>query len=255
VIPSFGDWRLDAALGSCLVLGLQHGFDYDHLAAISDITAVERRWRSGLRLGLTYALGHAFCVAVLGLGVLQLHVGLPQGIDSWAERLVGLTLIALGIGVVAGILRRDAHGHRHARIESRLSVAINGLLWAAWRTRRLWNPELPQPDRFRWMYTGKSVFAIGMLHGIGAETPSQLGLFFLAKSLGGTGTGLLGLVAFCTGLVVMNGIMTASLGGAFKAGGNHPHFYHAIAWTGAAYSCVVGLIFLLGISGHLPSLG
>jgi len=105
------------------------------------------------------------------------------------------------------------------------------------------------------MYTGKSVFAIGMLHGIGAETPSQLGLFFLAKSLGGTGTGLLGLVAFCTGLVVMNGIMTASLGGAFKAGGNHPHFYHAIAWTGAAYSCVVGLIFLLGISGHLPSLG
>ena len=56
MIPSFGDWRIDAALGSCLVLGLQHGFDYDHLAAISDITAVERRWRNGLRLGLTYAL-------------------------------------------------------------------------------------------------------------------------------------------------------------------------------------------------------
>jgi len=255
MIPSFGDWRLDAALGSCLLLGLQHGFDYDHLAAISDITAVERRWRSGLRLGLTYALGHAVTVAALGIAVLELHIGLPQGIDNWAERLIGLTLIALGIGVVAGILRRDAHGHRHTRVESRLAVAINGLLWAAWRTRRLWNPELPQPDRFRWMYTGKSVFAIGMLHGIGAETPSQLGLFFLAKSLGGTANGILGLAAFCVGLVAMNGLMTASLGGAFKASGHHPHFYQAIAWTGAAYSCVIGIIFLFGISGRLPSLG
>ena len=42
-----GDWRLDAALGSCLLLGLRHGFDYDHLAAISDITAVQRNWKSG----------------------------------------------------------------------------------------------------------------------------------------------------------------------------------------------------------------
>ncbi len=255
MIPSFGDWRLDAALGSCLALGLQHGFDYDHLAAISDITAVERSWRGGLRLGLTYALGHAFTVAALGIAVLELHVGLPTGLDNWAERLIGLTLIALGIGVVAGILRRDAHGHRHARVESRLAVAINGLLWAAWRTRRLWNPEVPQPDRFRWMYTGKSVFLIGMLHGIGAETPSQLGLFFIAKSLGGTANGILGLAAFCVGLVAMNGLMTASLGGAFKASGHHPRFYHVIAWAGAAYSCVVGVIFLLGISGRLPSLG
>jgi high-affinity nickel-transport protein len=105
------------------------------------------------------------------------------------------------------------------------------------------------------MYTGKSVFIIGMLHGIGAETPSQLGLFFIAKSLGGVGNGVLGLAAFCIGLVAMNGLMTASLGGAFKASGHHPRFYQAIAWTGAAYSCIIGVIFLFGISGRLPSLG
>jgi high-affinity nickel-transport protein len=94
-----------------------------------------------------------------------------------------------------------------------------------------------------------------MLHGIGAETPSQLALFFLAKSLGGTGNGLMGLAAFCIGLVAMNGLMTASLGGAFKSGAVHPRFYHAIAWTGAAYSCIIGLIFLFGISDWLPQLG
>ncbi len=250
-----GDWKIDAAIGSCLVLGLRHGFDYDHLAAISDITAVQSNWKSGLRLGITYALGHAFMVAILGVAVLEMHMGLPEGLDHWTERLIGLTLIILGFGVVAGILRKDVHNHHHSRIESRLAIAINGLIWAAWRVRRLFNPAVHKPQRFQWMYNGKSVFLIGVLHGIGAETPSQLALFFLAKSLGGTGNGMMGLGAFCLGLVAMNGLMTASIGGAFKTGAFHPRFYHAIAWMGAAYSFIIGVIFLFGISDRLPQLG
>jgi high-affinity nickel-transport protein len=65
---------------------------------------------------------------------------------------------------------------------------------------------------------------------------------------------MLGLAAFTVGLVAMNGVMTASMGGAFRASGHHPRFYHAIAWTGAAYSCILGLIFLFGISDKLPAL-
>lgn len=252
--PILGDWKLDAALGSCLVLGLRHGFDYDHLAAISDITAVQRNWKSGLRLGMTYALGHAFTVVALGIAVLQMHIGLPEGLDHWTERLIGLTLILLGIGVVAGILRKDAHGHRHSRIESRLAIAINGVLWLTWRVRRMWNPTTAKPQRFQWIYSGKSVFVIGILHGVGAETPSQLALFFLTANLGGTSRGMMGLAAFAVGLVAMNALMTASIGGAFNAGGHHPRLYHVIAWTGAVYSCAIGLIFLLGISDRLPAL-
>lgn len=251
----FGDWKIDAALASCLVLGLRHGFDYDHLAAISDITAVQQSWKSGLRLGMTYALGHACMVAALGVAVLQLHMGLPVGLDHWTERLIGLTLIVLGIGVIAGILRKDAHGHQHTRVESRLAIAINGAIWTLWRVRRVFHPSAPQPARFQWMYSGKSVFLIGVLHGIGAETPSQLALFFLTANLGGTSRGLLGLAAFAAGLVSMNALMTASLGSAFKAGGQHLRIFHVIAWTGAAYSCIIGLIFLFGVSNRLPSLG
>ena len=249
------DWKLDAALGSCLLLGLRHGFDYDHLAAISDITAVQRSWWSGLRLGMTYALGHAFMVAVLGICVLELHFCLPTGIDQFTERLIGVTLIFLGIAVIAGILRKDAHQHHHSRIESRLAIGINTLLLGAWRIRRIWKPDAPQPRRFKWIYSGKSVFLIGVLHGIGAETPSQLGLFFLAKSLGGTSRGLLGLAAFALGLVLMNALMTASMGGAFRASGPHGRIYHWIAWTGAAYSCIIGVVFLFGFSDRLPQLG
>ena len=253
--PILSDWKLMAALGSCLVLGLRHGFDYDHLAAISDITAVQKNWRSGLRLGMTYALGHAFTVVALGIAVLQMHLGLPQGLDHWTERLIGLTLIVLGIGVVAGILRKDAHGHPHGRIESRLAIAINGVLWMAWRVRRIWNPAAPKPERFQWMYNGKSVFVIGILHGVGAETPSQLGAVLPDGKSGRNFPRHDGPGGVCVGLVAMNALMTASIGGAFKAGGHHPRFYHVIAWTGAVYSCAIGLIFLFGISDRLPALG
>ncbi|MGH9590465.1 MAG: hypothetical protein ACRD25_08715 [Terracidiphilus sp.] len=253
--PLYADWKIDAALASCLVLGLRHGFDYDHLAAISDITAVQRSWRSGLGLGVTYALGHAFTVTALGIAVLELHMGLPRGLDNWTERMIGLTLILLGIGVAAGILRKDAHGHTHGRVESRLAIGINGALWAAWQVRRLWDRHASRPERFQWMYTGKSVFLVGILHGVGAETPSQLALFFLTANLGGTSRGMLGLAAFAVGLVAMNALMTASLGGAFSAGGRRPQFYTAIAWTGAAYSCIIGFVFLIGASGRLPALG
>src|SRR4249920_1127887 len=75
------NWQLELALLSCALLGLRHGFDYDHLAAITDITSVQRSWREGMRLGLLYALGHALTVAVLGAAVILLHLGLPRHLD------------------------------------------------------------------------------------------------------------------------------------------------------------------------------
>ena len=94
---------LQLALLSAAILGFRHGFDYDHIAAISDITSVQtNRWR-GMRLGLLYALGHAAMVAVLGSAVIVFQLSLPQGIDRIAERLVGLTLLVLGVYVLGSL--------------------------------------------------------------------------------------------------------------------------------------------------------
>src|SRR5579875_1398690 len=110
---------LQLALISCLLLGLRHGFDYDHLAAITDITSTQRNWRESMRLGLLYALGHALTVAALGIPVIFLHVSLPTSLDKVGERLVGATLIVLGVYVVASLwrsrklLQQGVHTHRH----------------------------------------------------------------------------------------------------------------------------------------------
>jgi len=94
---------LQFALLTAAILGFRHGFDYDHIAAISDITSVQtNRWR-GMRLGLLYAIGHAAMVAVLGTAVIVFSTFAAHGIDRIAERLVGLTLLILGVYVAGSI--------------------------------------------------------------------------------------------------------------------------------------------------------
>ena len=40
---------------------------------------------------------------------------------------------------------------------------------------------------------------VGVIHGLGAETPTQILLFLMAANLGGTAAGLLGLLMFILG--------------------------------------------------------
>jgi|GEM_PF-3789977 len=52
---------------AALALGLRHGIDWDHIAAITDITASQDSPRAGVKLGTLYVLGHAAVVLVLGV--------------------------------------------------------------------------------------------------------------------------------------------------------------------------------------------
>ena len=250
---------LELALFSCLMLGLRHGFDYDHLAAITDITSVQRGWREGMGLGLLYALGHAFTVAVLGAAVVLLHLSLPQHLDAVGERLVGATLIVLAVYVLATLWRSRTEWnnhettHRHVS-RSRIALLISGARYAGWRVRRLARPELPRPDPFAFRYDRRSVFVVGIVHGLGAETPSQLLLFLLAANLGGTSRGLIGLGCFIAGLLLMNTLMTASASGIFAGSRHRPRLQMTVTSLTAAYSFAVGAIFLFGLSDKLPPL-
>jgi high-affinity nickel permease len=245
---------LELALLSCALLGLRHGFDYDHLAAISDITSVQRTWREGMRLGLLYALGHALTVALLGTAVILLHLSLPHNMDAIGERLVGATLIILAIYVLFSFLRRKPSDHHHNVPRSRIALLISGARYTAWRVRSLANPNAPRPDPFAFRYDRSSVFIVGIIHGLGAETPSQLLLFLLAANLGGTSKGFFGLLSFIAGLLIMNTLMTASASGIFASSTSRPHLQTFVTSLTAAYSFIIGAIFLFGVSDKLPPL-
>jgi high-affinity nickel-transport protein len=244
---------LELALLSCALLGFRHGFDYDHLAAITDITSVQRTWREGMKLGLHYALGHALTVAALGAGVIFLHLRLPERMDVVGERLVGATLIVLAVYVLFAFMRQGKE-HRHAVPTSRLALLITGARYAGWRLRRIFNWQAMPPAPFAFRYDRSSVFMVGIIHGLGAETPSQLMLFLLAANLGGTSGGFLGLLCFIAGLLVMNTVMTASASGLFVSSENRPRLQAVVTSLTAAYSLLIGVIFLFGVSDRLPSL-
>jgi len=241
---------LQLALLSAAILGFRHGFDYDHIAAITDITSVQpNRWR-GMRLGLLYALGHAATVAALGSVVIVFQLSLPHGIDRIAERLVGLTLLILGVYVLGSLFQGNAAPR------SRFHLMAATARWLHWKMKSYWHDhDIPQPADKIWDYSWKSVVMIGVVHGLGAETPSQLMIFLLAANLGGIGKGFVGLAMFIAGLLVMNTIMTASAVGMFGFSSRLPRFQFVVTALTAIYSLAVGALFLFGSSSLLPPLG
>ena len=103
--------NLRLALISAAGLGFRHGFDYDHIAAITDISSVQSKARDAMRYGLLYVAGHATTVAVLGAAAIVFRVALPPASDRWAERLVGITLVVLGLYVLGTFFRPGTHSH------------------------------------------------------------------------------------------------------------------------------------------------
>jgi high-affinity nickel permease len=245
-----GNLRL--ALLSAAVLGFRHGLDYDHIAAITDISSVQAKARDAMRFGLLYVAGHATTVAVLGALAVAFRVSLPAGSDRWAERLVGITLLTLGLYVLGTFFRPSRHSHGP---RTRITLLVNGMLWIYWRLSRIFGgTRVEAPQIFKDGYGSKSTFLVGVIHGLGAETPTQLMLFLMAANLGGTGAGLLGLLMFIVGLLLMNTLMCASAAGLFSSTLARPAALKALTLLTSTYSIVVGTIFLFGAADKLPSL-
>ena len=87
-------------------LGFRHGFDWDHLAALSDIAASQQSRRRSMMLATLYALGHAGVAFAIGAAVILASAHLPASVGEFMERLVGVTLVALGIFVIVSTVRQ-----------------------------------------------------------------------------------------------------------------------------------------------------
>ncbi len=245
-------FNLRLVLVPAALLGFRHGLDYDHIAAITDISSVQSRPRDAMRYGLLYVAGHAAMVAVLGAAAIAFRISLPAASDRWAERLVGITLLALGLYVLLTFFRPSAHTHGP---RTRITLLINATLWLYWRLIRIFGGTRAEaPQVFKDGYGTTSTFVVGVVHGLGAETPTQVLLFLMTANLGGTGAGLLALLMFIVGLVFMNTLMCASAAGLFSASLASPYALRALTLATSAYSIIVGTIFLFGSASRLPSL-
>jgi high-affinity nickel permease len=102
------------SLGSLLLLGLalgmRHATDADHVVAVSAIAARERSARSAVWVGLSWGLGHALTLLVVGGAILLLGIAVPPRLGLGLELVVAAVLIALGF---SNLGRFTPHGHEH----------------------------------------------------------------------------------------------------------------------------------------------
>ncbi len=251
-------------LTSALVLGLRHGIDWDHIAAITDIvTATSNNNQralvdntklqlKSLFLSTCYAVGHTAIVIVLGLMVISFRVVFPGWLDGVMERIVGLTLLILGIWVFYS-LQLYLQGKQDFRLKSRWM-----LLWSFLRHiyKKLQSGLCRQTGEAGFhieKYGALGAFSIGVIHGIGAETATQV-LIIGAVGTTSQSVGIAILLSFATGLLLSN-LVVASLGisGFRLACAARPLLITASILTGA-FGITVGSIYISGMAGALTDL-
>ena len=295
-----------------LVLGIRHGIDWDHIAAITDITSTtaatgmadaahagQHRETSGhshahggelemrahdagpggatlaptlatrpalgrrrflawqgdaIRLGTLYALGHGAVVIALGLAALTFGALLPAWLDPVMGRIVGVTLVGLGLWVLYSVYRYARAGEAF-QLRSRWMLVFDGVRYA-WRRfqARFHGHEHVEPLEMS-SYGQRTAFGIGMIHGIGAETGTQVLLIAAVGGASSAGLGVPMLFAFVIGLLLSNFaiVMLSSVG--FVSSQARERLYVAIGAVAGIFSLFVGAIFLFGLDGILPDLG
>ena len=288
--------------------GFRHGIDWDHIAALTDITSSQEAPRRSMWFATLYALGHALVVFLLGFAAIMFAQRLPDGVDAVMERFVGATLVILGCYVFYALARHGRDFRMRSRWMLMLSGARRGVHWVRRRGaatselveiehdhvhpltdphdladqhehrrtrdnvvvfagagagaasvaladhRHLHRHVVPMPDDPFADYAPRTAFGIGMIHGIGAETPTQVLIFVTAAGAGGKMSGLVLLAAFLVGLLSANSAV--ALAGTFGFLGATRNFrlYVAVSCITALFSLVIGTIFLFGSAALLPAM-
>jgi high-affinity nickel-transport protein len=285
---------------AALLFGFRHGFDWDHLAALTDLTGSQPTARRSMRLATLYALGHGAMVVALGTVAILFAERLPASVDLAMERAVGVTLISLGLWmawtavrtrgapplrsrwmILIAALRRlilrvrgggtpvvieHSHPHDHHALHehSHGHLAIDAVhpspaaptapvAVAVGHTHAHRHVAIAPADPFV-TYGGWSSFGVGVIHGFGAETPTQLLVFSAAMQSSGRPTSIGLLLCFVVGLIAANTMVAAGSTFGFRRFLHHRVVAGVLAGVTAAFSLVVGSLLLLGHSAALPAI-
>ena len=112
-------------LASGLGLGMLHALDPDHVLAVANLDDPRAGRRAGLRLCGHWALGHGAVLCAIGGLVLLAGMAVPVTLSFWAERLVGIVLVLLGVGTLWTLAAGEAplRIHRHGEAGTHLHLA------------------------------------------------------------------------------------------------------------------------------------
>lgn len=178
-----------------LVLGLRHAGDPDHLAAVTTLMVSQRGTRPlhgvGL-MGLSWGLGHATTLLVLGLPMLLLNRYLPEMVQRSIEATIGGLIIWLSLR----LLWRWWHSmtHMHFKIHAP----------GNWHQHTHQHAQGVLANRTPW-----GAYSIGLLHGAGGTGSVTL---LLLSRIPDRLMATTALLLFALGTVVSMAVLTTSFG-------------------------------------------
>lgn len=288
------DLRLLALAGLGVSLGLRHGIDWDHIAAITDITgsvvtnvpppaAPVARTAGGGTLTAAMATAGAGRPTTAEIATTAARARRREAFDG----VFLATFYALGhasMVIILGLLALWVSQILPDWLDPLMErvVGVTLLLLGGWIVYSLWRYGANFRLQSRWMlvfsilgsawrrlrgeenaghahpisqYGPRTAFGIGLLHGIGAETGSQA--LLLASVAGATSrwTGSYLLLFFTVGLLLSNTLVALLSSFGFVSAGTKRTVYLAIGVLAAIFSLVVGAYFATGNGDALPDLG
>lgn len=258
-------------VAATFLYGFRHGIDWDHIAAITDITstaeakeepsregapepgAAPPRGRSVLFLSTMYVLGHAAMVVTLGSAALLAQTLLPDWVDPILERVVGTTLLLLAAWVFYSLVQ-FLRGRSEFRLRSRWMLVFSGIAYL-WHRLHSWVEGRAHEHNHRLMrYSAVTAFIVGIIHGIGAETGSQVLLIAAVGGTAGAGSGLVLMASFVVGLILSNSLIAVVTATGFLRAQSQRWVYIAVGVAAGLFSLVVGAYFVTGRAESLPDL-
>lgn len=198
-------------------LGLVHSFDLDHLAAVTGLVARRPGPARAIGLGISWGLGHAGVIFLVGLGAFALRVAVPGWVEYWAELLVGVILAGIGVCVLAETYRAGGAAQLHSHADGTLHAHAGQ------------------------MHLHPHSVAVGVVHGLAGTAgvmvlvPVALmssiwetGLFVVAFGLGNIVA--MGVFAYATARSISLARFRPALFRAFRAGSGLANLALGLAW-------------------------
>ena len=174
-------------------------------------------------------------------------------LDPIMGRVVGLTLVLLGVWVLYSVYRYARAGESF-RLRSRWMLVFDGVRYA-WRRilARLHGHEHVEPLEMS-SYGPKTAFGVGMVHGVGAETGTQVLLIAAVGGAASAGLGIPMLFAFVLGLLISNFAIVVLTSVGFVASQTRERIYVVVGLVAGFFSLVLGTIYVLSLDAIVPEM-
>ena len=234
-----------------MFLGFRHGFDYDHMVAITDVANTQTRKKQAMLLTLSYSLGHALVVISIGASIILLGISIPQTLDDFMGKAVGATLVILGFYIAYHLAKK---GQKEFRAVTRFTIIANSILYVYSKVgSKLLGQTIHRRRVFENGYANHSSFVVGMIHGIGTESPTQIAIFTMSLGFGII-LGVTALVVFVTGIIMSNIIFGMMISTGFMQSLRSYKIYKYASIVSATTSLLVGSLMITGFDFVLPEI-